>query len=396
MSSTTQHTLLRRLLLLPGSRIRSVLALLALGVGTALLLLSISTWWNFNALVNGSNRAGSTKAIVVVGKNITDYNMASVSGNSFSTGEIAYLRSAPEVLDVGEIISAGFPVYAMMGGQITMATDLPLASVPDRFLDTIPDAWTWQPGDRNLPVLLSTQFLDIYNYVFAPGQGLPQLSRTAVKSIALKMQVGGQHGQVLTAHVAGFSDDIGAVLAPESFIAYGNKTFQVAPISGPSQLVLRVKDPSAASFISYLQQHGYTVNPGNLKWSRIRSIVEATTTITGLFALLLMGISGLVLVLFIQLTVSRSYEALILLGQLGYSSSFLRRFMLRRFMPPVTVAMAVALLIAVAVQVAASQTVLSGSLPLPALPGWPVWLAFAICYAMILILVSRSLRRALK
>ncbi len=397
MSSNTQKDILKKLLLRTQGKTRLRVALAVLCVGTTLLLVSVLAWWNFTLLLRGDEGGTGVSTYVVIGKEITDRNMAASAGNTFSAKEVTALLSAPQVQDVGEITPARFPVYATMGGQLAMATDLPLESVPDRFIDNLPADWNWQPGNSDLPVILSTQFLDVYNYVFAPGQGLPQLSRASVKSIALKLQAGGQRGLAFSAHVSGFSDRIGSVLAPQSFIEYGNKTFGTQGEStSPSQLVLKVKDPSDTKFTDYLQQHGYAANPQNLRWSKMRAIVEAVTGATGILALLLIGISSLVFVLFIELTVSRAQGSLVLLGQLGYSPRYLRGFMTKHFLPMVCIAMVVALLICLGIQFVISTKATVGGLSLPSMPGWPVGLAFVVCMSLLLVLVMRSVRKAMK
>ena len=398
MSNHTQHKLLRKLLLQSGGKLRLTIAIGTLVAGTTLLLLSVLVWWNFGVLLSGDAQKGNaTKNYVVIGKLVTDYNMANAAGNTFTPQEVQDLHQAPQVQDVGEVIPARFTVYAVIGGRLAMATDLPLESVPDRFLDEVPEDWTWEPGKRQLPVILSSQFLDVYNYVFAPSQGLPQLSRTSVKAVGLKLQVGGEQGTTLSAHVAGFSEYLGSVLAPPAFIAYGNKTYgQGAANEQPSRLVLKVADPSDTRFAAYLEQHGYTANPQNLRWSKMRAIVEVVTTATGVLALLLMGMSTLVFVLFIQLSITRAQQSLVLLGQLGYSPRHIYRFVAGRYIPLIVAAMLSAMLLCCSMQLIAAQVALRSQLLLPSVPGIPVWGALGISTALLLLLISRSIKKAIR
>ncbi len=398
MSNPTQHKLLRKLLLQSGGKLRLTVAIGTLVAGTTLLLLSVLVWWNFGMLLSGDAQKGNaTKNYVIIAKQVTDYNMANTAGNTFTPQEVKDLLQAPQVQDVGEVIPARFAVYAVIGGRLAMATDLPLESVPDRFLDEVPEDWTWEPGKRQLPVILSSQFLDVYNYVFAPSQGLPQLSRTSVKAVGLKLQVGGEQGNTLSAHVAGFSEYLGSVLAPPAFIAYGNKTYgQDAASEQPSRLVLKVADPSDTRFAAYLEQHGYTANPQNLRWSKMRAIVEVVTTATGVLALLLMGMSTLVFVLFIQLSITRAQQSLVLLGQLGYSPRHIYRFVAGRYIPLIVGAMLCAMLLCCSMQLIAAQVASRSQLILPSLPGIPVWGALIISTSLLLILVSKSIKKAIR
>ena len=316
----------------------------------------------------------------------------------YSQPDIDSLKRAPEVQEVGLITSNHFPVYASLGGRLAFATDMVLECVPDKFIDKMPSEWKWEPGTRDLPIIVSSQFLDIYNYVFAPSQGLPQLSESSVKNIALTLKVGsGDKTETFIAHVVGFSDRIGSVLAPQSFIDYGNKTYgKPGETQTTSQLILKTKDPSDTKFGSYLELHDYTTNSQNLRWSKIRAIVEVVTSATGILALLLMGIGTLVFILFIELTIARAQQSLILLLQLGYSPHYLSRFMIRRFMPLVLGTVFASMVFTIIGQVAASGLVQKQGLVLPLIPGWPVWAALVISTGILVTLVSSSISGAIK
>ncbi len=391
--------MLKRLLMRTQHKSRLVAALLALCIGTTLLLLSVMIWWNFRELLYGKNQndtLGST--FLIIGKRVTEQNMGVANATVFQPADIDSLKQAPQVQDVGVISSNHFPVYAMMGGKLPLATDLPLESVPDNFLDKMPEEWKWEPGSRSLPIIVSSQFLDIYNYVFAPSQGLPQLSETSVKSIALNLKVGeGDHSEVFLAHVVGFSDRIGSVLAPQSFIDYGNKTYgKPGATTAPSQLILKAKDPSDTKFADYLQRRDYATNSQNLRWSKIRAIVEVVTSATGILALLLMGIGTLVFILFIELTIAHAQHSLTLLLQIGYSPHYLSKFMISRFLPMVFGTVIVSMIITIIAQATAATVVKSQGLVLPIMPGWPVWAALAVSTAVLATLVTRSISGAIK
>ena len=399
MSGNIQKNMLKKLLLRTQHRSRLWAALAALCVGTTLLLLSVMIWWNFRELLYGKSQndtLGST--FLVIGKRVTEQNMGNAAATVFTQQDITDLQKAPQVQDIGVITSNRFPVYATMGGKLAMETDLPLESVPDKFIDKMPAEWQWQPGNRDLPIIVSSQFLDIYNYVFAPSQGLPQLSENSVKSIALNLKVGnGDHVETFSAHVVGFSDRIGSVLAPQSFIDYGNATYgRPGAEQAPSQLILKAKDPSDTKFGEYVQQHDYTTNSQNLRWSKIRAIVEVVTSATGVLALLLMGIGTLVFILFIELTIARAQQSLTLLLQIGYGPHYLSMFMINRFLPMVLGTVIAAMVISIVGQAAVSVKVQAQGLVLPVLPGWPVWAALVVSTSILILLVTKSISGAIK
>jgi len=396
--SAIQNGILRKLLLGGGGKSRLWAALVALCVGASLLLVSVAIWSDFNELLYGKDRndaIGST--YMVVGKRVTEQNMGTAGATVFTDAEIADVRKAPQVQDVGLITANNFPVYAVMGGHLAFETDMAVESVPDHFLDQMPEDWKWDSNSHDLPLILSSQFLDIYNYVFAPSQHLPQLSERSVKSLAIQLKAGpAGNSETYLAHVVGFSDRIGSVLVPQSFIDYGNRKYaQRLTGMGPSQLILKTKDPSDVQFGKYLQQHDYNTNSQNLRWSKIRSIVEVVTTATGVLAVLLLGIGALVFILFIELTIARAHASLVLLREIGYSARYLSRFMNRRFVPLVAGTLLVASLITMTGQLFAANALKTQGLVLASLPGMAVWGALVVCLVMLLVLVTMAIRKAI-
>ncbi len=398
MSQTPQDTMLNKLLLQSQQKGRLWAALAALFTGTTLLLLAVMIWWNFQELLYGKHQDDSLgSTFLTIGKKVTNENMGKPQATVFTPGEIEALKQAPQVQEIGIISSNHFPVYAVMGGSMAFATDLPLESVPDSFIDHLPKDWKWQPGSVDLPIIISTQFLDIYNYVFAPSQGLPQLSQSSVKSIAMQLKAGREGAnETFLAHVVGFSDRINSVMAPQSFIDYGNNKYGKPGLAtAPSQLILKTRDPSDTKFASYIEGHNYTTNAQNLRWSKVRAIVEVISTATGVLAILLMGIGTLVFVLFIELTVARAQQSITLLMQIGYSPRLLSRFMSGRFLPLVLITVFVSVITACAAQVVASVLVKDQGLQLPYVPGWPVWAALVVSTTILVFLISRSVRVAI-
>ena len=399
MSRNTQHVLLGKLLLSGNKRSRLWAALFALFVGNVLLLLSVMIWWNFRELLYGHDKndnMGST--FLIIAKKVTNSNMGTPGATAFSPAEIDSVNRAPQVEATGIITSNHFPVYAMMGGDMGFATDLPLESVPDSFIDHLPAEWKWEPGSNDLPIIMPSQFLDIYNYVFAPSQGLPQLSESSVKSLALQLKAGpADAGEIYMAHVVGFSDRISSVVVPQAFIDYGNKRYSKNGVSVfPSQLILKTKDPSDKKFANYILRHNYTTNAQNLRWSKIRAIVEVVSAATGVLAVLLMGIGMLVFILFIELTIARAQQSITLLLEIGYSPGRLRNYMTKRFMTLVLITLLCSALTVLIAQYVSSVQALSQGLTLHAVPGYPVWIAAGVSLSILIALINRSIRQSLR
>lgn len=395
---STQTYMLKKLLLRKGGRSKLWAALLAVFIGNVLLLASVMVWWNFNELLYGKDQTDSLgSTFVIIGKRVTNTNLGITGATQFTQTDIDTVNNAAQVQAVGAISSNRFPVWAVLGGEVGMSTDLPLEAVPDSFLDKLPEDWKWQPGQRSLPIIMSSQFLDLYNYVFAPSQNLPQLSESSVKSIALSVKAGPpDRAEVYSAHVVGFSDRINSVMVPQSFIDYGNEKFATpGDNKKPSQLILKVKDPSDKHFTDFINRRDYTTNSQNLRWSKMREIVEVVTSVTGVLAILLTGIGALVFVLFIELTIAKAGASLTLLKELGYSPAKLSGFMLGRFVPLVVIILLVSGAAAAGAQYVAAGMAKEKGLLLHTMPGIPVWAALAVSAAVLLSMVFLAIRRSI-
>lgn len=399
MSNANPKKLLRKLLLKKSNNNRLWVSLLALCVGTTLLLLSVMIWWNFQGLLNGKNgddSLGST--FLTIGKTVTDQNMSKPNETLFKYSEIEAIKSYPKIKDVGILTSNRFPVYMSLTSSMGFSTELFLEAAPDRFIDNKPVDWAWQSGTRRVPIILSSEFLNLYNYGFALSQGLPQLSEKSIQSLAFNLQVGyGEDRELYTANVVGFSDRITSVLVPQSFLAYANKKYAPKVVALPSRLILKVDDPSNKDFIQFLADRNYTTNSEMLRWQKLRSVVEAISSATGLLAILLMGMGTLVFILFIELTIAKAQQSLTLLLTLGYSPKYLSLFMVRRFVPLLLGAVLVSGLLAAAAQSMAADVLLRKmNLTIDSFPGWPVWAALAISITILMLLVSRAVMLSIK
>lgn len=397
MKPLKQSRLVQKLLLRHRSNNRLWASLIALFAGTTLLLIAVMIWWNFNLILSGTHdndSLGST--FLTIGKQVTDQSMGKKGASLFTPKEISTIENAPQVQDVGMLVSNRFPVYASLSVANGFSTDMFLEAVPDRFMDKQPNGWSWEEGNTQVPIILSSDFLNLYNYGFALSQNLPQLSQTTIQALAFDITIGrGLYTEQYTGRVVGFSDRISSVLVPQSFIEHGNKTFAPNVPVAPSRLILQVKDPSDKRFAEFLQMNSYTTNAEQLRWNKMRGVVDAVATGTGVLALLLMGIGTLVFILFIELTIAKAEASLSLLLQMGYSPRYLGMFMLRRFVPLIVITLMASAIIAVILQEVIAAKGKALNVTLPDMPGWPVWVALAASAGVLLAFVSRSIFKAI-
>ncbi len=387
--------LLSRLLLGGNGAGRRFRAGLALFLGTFFLLLAVSMWWNFRLALRGSDGTDALgSGFFTVSHTVTDADMGLSPKVRFTDAEMAALQAVPGVEEVGRIMQAAFPVSAALGGVNGFSTLLFLEAVPDAMLDTLPEDWRWDPSRREVPIILAKEFLRTYNFVFAPAQGLPQLSENAIKAIGFDLVLGsGPEARMLRGQVAGFSDRVTSVLVPQAFLDQMHRQFGIQP-PPPARLLVRAQNPADPQLVRWLRDHGYETGGETSRLATLQRVVSGISAGTGLLALVLLA-SGLSLfILLIRLLLAEAREQLRLLRQIGYSPQFMARFVTRRFLPAPVVSLLAALLAAALVNAVAGHFLSRMDVHWPLWPSWMVWLVWLIVVAVVLAQLWHSIRKA--
>lgn len=303
-----------------------------LGIGILLLLISVQMFVNIRLLLKeeAPRRSGAFD-YVSISKSITNQNMG--KDNRFSQLDFQLLKSQPEIAAIAPLYSNQFRAMATAGDILPFSTDLFLESIDPSFLDTIPAGFTWQPGQTDIPILFSSDFLEMYN-VFAPSQGLPQVSAKTISSVNIFLQCSGPSGnQNFRASIIGLTDRVNSILVPESFLKWANQNFAGDSSSLVSRVYIKTADANNPSFLKFLDKNGYHINKDKVRFGRIKGLLQ---DITGAIAFLGILIVILALILFgfyLRLKIARSRENVNLLITLGYSPDWLAQVFSKTFLP---------------------------------------------------------------
>lgn len=222
-----------------------------LGIGVLLLLCSMQMFININKSLKTNNPQKSGYDFISVTKLITNENMG--QDHTFKEDEIHQLKGLGTVADVAPLIPNQYSVTASAGNILPFSTDLFLESIHNDFIDTLPQTFTWQPGQPDVPIIFSSDFLEIYN-VFAPGQDLPQISDKTISSVNILLQCSGPKGfQNFRGNIVGLSDRINSVLVPKSFMDWSNQYFSGVSKVNPSRIYIKTKDANNPQLLTYLE-----------------------------------------------------------------------------------------------------------------------------------------------
>lgn len=301
----------------------NVLTYFALLLGTSLLFVSLQLFLDTYHLMNNKQVKNDQFDYLVINKNITNAMMGNNANAFFSANEIQEIKNQKSVHNIGLIESNQFPIEASNFGDLAFSTQLFFESVPSDYLDVTSDKFKWQAGDKTIPVILSQDFLNLYNFGFALSQGLPQMSEETVKAISFNLEIANTENYI--AEVVGFSQRYSSVIVPAEFMQYANQKYGHATSNDYSRLIIQTKEADNPELVRFIQQKNYSTPNEKIKWSKIKTIVNivfASSSFIGLFILLL---CMMLLVLFLNLSITKSASQLRLLSLLGYKTSILQR-----------------------------------------------------------------------
>lgn len=361
-----------------------------LGAGVLLLLVSIQMFINLDQLLHKVNTRKNGFDFISITKKINDENQA--VKNVFTSEEINELKSKPFVDGVAPLIANEFRVHVEASG--IFGTDLFLETLENEFIDTLPSNFQWQQGQMDVPLIVSSDFLEAYN-VFAPGNGLPQMSAETVERLPITIQCTGKGKQFnFTGHIVAFSDRINSVLVPKSFLDWANENLGETSEHGATRLYIKTKDANNPDFLSYLDQKNYLVNKDKTRLGRTKQTLQAVFSGLGIFGLLVVVMALMLFSFYLQLLIARSKESLQLLLLIGYSPGWLSKKVARQFVPVSVFIVLIALVLTQLLQWAFHHTVMYDRPELNSVVHWAV-IATAIILTVLSIVINYRLVRKL-
>ncbi len=330
------------------------IALLGLSLALLLILAAVQLRGNFAQL------QGNKTKYVVINKTITNEMMGNVSKSTFTPKEITELQQCTYFDSLQPIKTSLCKVKLEIPiKSIPLNTDMYFQSVPDAYLDVQPKDWKWSPGDGAVKGIAPRFLVDMYNYGFAVGQQLPQLSEATIGSIPLDFTI----SNATDANTIKFKGNIGAlsnrffsILVPDNFMDYINKNYGFMEFKPPTGLVAKAKDPTSTAMLKYLNTKGLKTDYGMGRYSQYGFIISVIETMSKVNGFLFFGFALLVFMLFVQLTIVNAKTELQLLTTLGTSPTQLRKYLLGRIMPVFAITIGVILLILSVVQLLLSTS----------------------------------------
>ena len=364
-----------------------------LWIGVLLLLVSMQMFINIQHLLKENSPRKNGYDFISISKNITNDNMG--KDNTFSSADLLNLKSRPGVENIAPLIANQFLVRATAGDVIPFSTDLFFESINSDFIDSVPQSFTWQPGQLVVPIIFSSDFLEMYN-VFAPAQGLPQLSPKTISSVNIILECSGPRGrQNFKGNIVALSDRINSILVPQSFINWSNFYFTGDTTVHASRVYLKTKDANDPQLISFLDQQDYHLNKDKIKFGRIKSILQNIVSALGVFGILVIVLALMLFSFYLQLMIAKSKDNLRLLLTLGYSPKWLANSVAKTWLPVYLAIIVAALILTEILHLLFIGLSFVDKADISYLLDWNVWLIAVVLLALTLFINSRFVKKEL-
>jgi len=371
-----------------------LLSYVGLGIGVLLLLCSVQMYININQLIRDKNPRRDGYDFISVTKTITNENMG--KDNRFTPADVEELRKQAFLTDAAPLVSNEFRVKASAGNIIPFSTDLFLESIQTNFIDTIPPNFTWSPGQADVPIIFSSEYLEMYN-VFAPGQDLPQLSTETISMVNIILECYGPLGERkdFRGRVIAVSDRINSVLVPETFLAYANREFAGRTAAPAARVYLKTTDANNPELLKFIEEKGYHINKDKTKFGRVKQVLQAIVSGLGAFAILVILLAMMLFSFYLKLMIARSKDNLLLLLTLGYSPDWLSKTVAKKWIPVYTIIIISALIATAIFQFVFAGNFVHGREELSRFPHGVVYIVAAILWLLCVIVNFRLIKNLL-
>lgn len=289
----------------------SIISMLCAIIGISLLLFSIQLHSDWTQINQGS------EDYVVINKPV---NILSTLGFSagFAADEIKEVSEQPFINHVGIYQSNDFGV-SLGSNRLGFSTEAFFESVPDEFVDIEHPRWSHYEEGEEIPIILSADYLALYNFGFAPSQGLPQFTANTINKVALDVQLRGRNGiGQFKGRIVGFSKRLNSIIVPQSFLEFANKKYGGTQSKLPSRLILKVDNPKAAALISYTEENGYELNSNKAFGEETAMLITRSILLISFIGILVLMLTLLVFYLSYKLIIEERIHDIRILFTQGY------------------------------------------------------------------------------
>lgn len=305
-------------------------------IGITLLIFCIQLFFEIQFISKNSDDSFGSKYIII-NKKVSLINTWRNNTNSFSKKELNEIKSTPGVKKIGLFRSNRFQVWGSLsvnGRSTKMGSELFFESVNDSFVDVKTKKWRWKKNQKTVPLILPVDFINLYNFSFAPSRNLPPISRKTIQLAHFDLSLAGPNGRDnYKGQIVGFSDRINTVLVPESFLTSINE--KLAGVTDEDaldgkKLIIQCEQGKTAQLLGLIKKNNWEVNQDKIADSQFISMVKILLLIITVFGILIIIVALTTTLLYLILNLEKSKEIIHTLLLIGVQKKAIVNFYLKR------------------------------------------------------------------
>lgn len=290
-------------------------------IGLTIVLLAVQFYRDVRPVFN-DEESFISKDYLIITRAVTGAGAMMGNNGEFSNSDISDLEQQPWCRQVGRFLNSDFAIDAQLGvgsGQ-AMHTQFFFEAIPDEFIDIDPNAWGFSLDRREVPVVISRDYLSLYNFGFAATQGMPRISEGQAEMLPLQFTLSGNgKRKVMPGRIVGFSNRLNTVIVPEEFLEWANGYFGTGAVQLPQRLIVEVSSPGDVKIEQYMDEHHYEVAGDKMSSSKANYFLTIISGIVIAVGVIISLLSFFVLMLSIYLLLQKNTQKLQDLLLLGYS-----------------------------------------------------------------------------
>lgn len=321
--------MLDKLLFKNQDRLQLIIAVFGSFLGVTFLVTSIHYLIKVQEFGEGADILGPNT--IIVQKKVSNSGTMGMTSTTFSEIEIKKIQDMKFIKDVQPVVSNNFRV--MFGTKDPLvppfSTDAFVQTIDPDFLDVKTDKWNWEKGDDFVPVIMPRDLFVMLN-TFMSASGMTQVSDDLVMQINCEFKLSyGRNVEHLNCRVVGFTNQVSAILVPESFMEYGSENFSDGTPQKITQILISGKENEFGLVEEMLEKRGLESRNSQMVVGRLKSIVGTLFIVIMSISIITVLVSGLVLIQFMQLLMSRNAYEVRTLMRIGYHPKrIIRKFFL--------------------------------------------------------------------
>lgn len=372
----------------------SIIVYAGLFIAFILVISCLQLYENANRLFG--NKSSDSNYWLTFSKKITPNNIGRKELLGFNENDIAKIKKWTEVKDVYPFSANEFKASANGGDFIPFYTDLYFEGVDLRAIDVPLTEEEFQVKGDEIPIIISREYLNLYNYGFALNQGLPQISEDFAKKIVININIiVNKKNKTYQGKMVGLSDRIHSVLIPKKFLDSLNlaeKPQLARQQKIFNRVLVQVKDSGDQGLISKMKDNNYESNQESLRSAKIKSKLFLVLKAIAVLGIFIFALCLYIIVSFIKIQFLEKQEEVSIKNSLGYSPKKMVNDISRRFCINLMFVLLLSLsLIAVGQYFLANSEVSNGLLSIYINPF--LWLAIVIIPILVYFFVKELIYR---